>query len=84
MIKYYAAYRWIRVKLSLCSLWFLNAFFRISFLLFPVAWSKFSENIRRCLTNRFPYGVIYQIIIEEVLIIAVMQLNKNQITGKRE
>ncbi len=43
---------------------------------FPSAWSKFSENTRRCLTNRFPYGVIYQIIEDEVIIIAVMQLNR--------
>jgi len=43
---------------------------------FPSAWSKFSENTRRCLTNRFPYGVIYRIIEEEVIIIAVMQLNR--------
>lgn len=43
---------------------------------FPSAWSKFSENTRRSLTNRFPYGIIYQIIEEEILIIAVMQLNR--------
>jgi len=43
---------------------------------FPSAWSKFSENTRRCLTNRFPFGVIYRIIEDEIIIIAVMQLNR--------
>ena len=43
---------------------------------FPSAWSKFSENTRRCLANRFPYGVVYQIIEQEVVIIAIMQLNR--------
>lgn len=43
---------------------------------FPVAWAKVSKNTRRCLVNRFPYGVIYQIGKEEINIIAVMPLNK--------
>ncbi|OGW33187.1 MAG: plasmid stabilization protein [Nitrospirae bacterium GWC2_42_7] len=43
---------------------------------FPSAWSKYSENTRRCLTNRFPFAVVYQILEEEVVIIAVMQLNR--------
>ena len=43
---------------------------------FPSAWSQFSKNTRRCLTNRFPFGVIYQIVEEEIVIIAVMQLNR--------
>lgn len=43
---------------------------------FPSAWPKFSENTRRCLANRFPYGVIYQVVEEEVVIIAIMQLNR--------
>lgn len=43
---------------------------------FPTAWSKFSENTRRCLTTRFPYGLIYQVFKKEIIIMAVMQLNR--------
>ncbi len=43
---------------------------------FPEAWSQLTENTRRCLTKRFPYGVIYQIAGDQILIIAVMQMNR--------
>jgi plasmid stabilization system protein ParE len=45
---------------------------------FPNAWLKFSENTRRCLTKRFPFGVIYQFSEDknEVIILAIMQLNR--------
>lgn len=45
-------------------------------LLFPKAWARLSSNARRCIINRFPYGVIYQIIEREIYIIAIMQLNR--------
>ncbi|NCO65654.1 MAG: type II toxin-antitoxin system RelE/ParE family toxin, partial [Solirubrobacter sp.] len=43
---------------------------------FPLAWSGFSKNTRRCLTNRFPFAVVYQVVDDEIIIIAIMQLNR--------
>jgi hypothetical protein len=47
-----------------------------SILSFPCAWAPLSANTRRCMTNRFPYGVVYQVTDEEVFITAVMHLNR--------
>ena len=43
---------------------------------FPEAWQPMTTTTRRCLTNRFPFGIIYTTIEQEMIIIAVMHLNK--------
>jgi plasmid stabilization system protein ParE len=42
----------------------------------PKRWPILEQDIRRCLTHRFPYGIIYSIENDSVLILAVMHLSR--------
>lgn len=44
---------------------------------FPQAWHPFTDTTRRCQLRRFPYGIIYQIMDTEILVIAVANLHRN-------
>lgn len=43
----------------------------------PLAWHLMKGNIRRCQTSRFPYGIIYEPLPEEIVIIAVGHLHRS-------
>ena len=44
---------------------------------YPTAWHQLSPRTRRCRTHRFPFGLIYQIRTDEILITSVMDLRRN-------
>jgi plasmid stabilization system protein ParE len=43
----------------------------------PKAWAILDEDIRRCITKRFPYGIIYSEQDDEIYILAVMHLKRD-------
>lgn len=42
----------------------------------PRAWLSLSPNTRRCRVKNFPYGVIYQMRKDEILVVAVASLQR--------
>lgn len=44
---------------------------------YPNAWSSLSQRTRRCRMKRFPYGLIYQIRTDMILIVAIMHFHRN-------
>ncbi|MBN2133565.1 MAG: type II toxin-antitoxin system RelE/ParE family toxin [Sedimentisphaerales bacterium] len=48
----------------------------------PEAWAPISLRARRCRTNGFPYGIIYQLRQDVILVVAVMHLHRHPDTWK--
>lgn len=43
----------------------------------PAAWPVFSARARRCLTDRFPFGVLYQVRADGILVAGIMHLKRD-------
>jgi plasmid stabilization system protein ParE len=43
----------------------------------PYAWPAISPRARRCRTNGFPYGIIYEAREDQILVVAVMHLHRH-------
>ena len=42
----------------------------------PEAWPIISGRIRRCLMNRFPFGMLFRVEAERIYVLAVMHLRR--------
>ncbi len=43
---------------------------------FPKAWHPYTDDTRRYQMRRFPYGIVYQILESEILIVAVAHMHR--------
>lgn len=43
---------------------------------YPKAWPVLEDEIRRCLTRRFPFGILYSIESDNIYILAIMNLHR--------
>jgi hypothetical protein len=43
---------------------------------FPFAWAKIDSKTRRCLLNKFPFGILYRVENKSIRIMAVMNLHR--------
>jgi hypothetical protein len=49
---------------------------------YPEAWSSLSSRVRRCLLNRFPYSVIYEVRSELLIIVAIQNNHRGPETWR--
>lgn len=43
---------------------------------FPMSYQSLTANVRRCLVSKFPYGIIYHVAGDEIIVLAVAHLHR--------
>lgn len=55
----------------------LEVYFTVKNILsYPNLWPVLEGDVRRCLVNRFPYGVLYSIEPDRIYLLAIMHLHR--------
>ncbi|MBI4825494.1 MAG: type II toxin-antitoxin system RelE/ParE family toxin [Nitrospirae bacterium] len=44
---------------------------------YPKVWPVIEEDVRRCLVNRFPYGILYSIEPDKIFVLAIMHQRRH-------
>ena len=42
----------------------------------PTSWEKVTKTIHRCRTRKYPYGLLYEVQGEQIVVVAVMHLRR--------
>jgi plasmid stabilization system protein ParE len=72
------AYQWYETQQTSLGLRFLNeidaSLRRI--VTYPESFIQLNSGIRRCLVKRFPYGILYGIDVDKIIVVAIMHLHR--------
>lgn len=72
------AYQWYETQQKTLGLQFLNeidaSLRRIA--AYPESFIKINDGIRRCLVKRFPYGILYGIDVDKIIVVAIAHLHR--------
>jgi len=44
---------------------------------YPSAWAPFGDGLRRCRTAHFPFGLIYAVELDSIVVVAVANLHRD-------
>jgi len=72
------AVAWYESQLRGLSIQFLDDFDRAirRIVAYPLANAEMGDGLRRCLLSKFPYGIIYGIDSETIIVVAVAHLHR--------